>query len=166
VRGLAGGLAGGACAGLALEYLLPLQAVRAEGGIVPPVLIGLAISLTVALFVNVLADAWLEALPGADGAGRLYHLGKFRQPHEAVIGSDKKGAVFIWVRGAEPRHATITLTSAGASLRHLAGAGQTLVNGAAVWAHLLRDGDVLEIAGTRLRYRERRRAHLLAAAKP
>lgn len=160
-RGLCGGAIGGILAGLVLELLLPLQATHAASGILALLLIGLFIALLIALFVNVLADAWLEGLPGSKVDGQVYHLSKFLQPREAYFGSDKKGDVFIYVPDAEPRHATITLTPDGALLRHVASHGETRVDGLRINGRLLRDGEIFEIAHSRFRYRERRKAQLV-----
>lgn len=159
-RGFLGGGIGGVIAGATLEFLLPLQATRSGSSIIALILIGLFIALLIAVFVNVLSEGWLEGLPGSKVDGQIYHLSKFREPHEAILGSDKKGAVFIWVPDAQLRHASITLTAAGARLRHLAENGQTRVDGNPVKERLLRDGEVIEFGSARLKYRERRTTRL------
>jgi hypothetical protein len=159
-RGVLGGAVGGMVAGLFLEMFLPLRATHADSGILALVLIGLFIALLIALFVNVLSEAWLEGLSGSKLSGQVYHLSKFRAPHEAIVGSDKKGTVFIWVPGAQPRHAAITLTASGTRLRNLTEAGEVRVDGAPVRERVLRDGEVVEIGGVRLRYLERRKPGL------
>jgi hypothetical protein len=160
-RGVLGGLAGGGFAGVCLEALLAFPASSGDSGIVALVLIGLCITLMIGLFVNVLAEAWLEG-QGGKLSGQLYHLGKFTAGSEAVIGSEKKGTVFIWVADAAPRHAAIALTPAGARLRSLEGA-VLRVDGNPVREHLLRDGEVIEVGSARLLYRERRRTQWRSA---
>lgn len=155
-RGVVGGLTGGAVAGAVLEYLLRSQVTYAASGIVALIIIGLSIALFVSLFVNVLSEAWLEGLPGSKVDGHLFHLSKFHEPSEALLGSDQTGAVFIWIPEAQSRHAAVTLTANGARLRHVADKGETRVDGNPIRERLLRDGDVVEIANARLRYKERR----------
>ncbi|HZI18330.1 MAG TPA: hypothetical protein VEY09_07015 [Pyrinomonadaceae bacterium] len=157
-RGIAGGLAGGVVAGLALEALLSSQATYAASGIVALLLIGSSIAFFISLFVNVLADATLEGMPGSRFEGCTFHLGKFREPDEALLGSANDMKLFIWIPGAQQRHAAITLTSAGARLRHVAPGGETLVDGNPVRERVLRDGEVIEIARAQLKYREKRGA--------
>jgi hypothetical protein len=163
-RGILGGLAGGVVAGLALEALLSSQTTYAASGIVALLLIGGAIAFFISLFVNVLADATLEGMPGSRFEGCTFHLGKFREPEEALLGSDHNDkSLFIWVPGAQLRHAAITLTPTGARLRHVSPSGQTLVDGNPVRERMLRDGEVIEIARAQLKYKEKRGAATAAA---
>ncbi len=155
-RSAAGGLVGGITGGVAVEFFVHRQATHADSGIIALIFIGFFIALFVAMFVSMLADAWLEGLPGSKVHGQIYHLSKFQAPREAVLGSDKKGAVFIWIPDAQARHAAIALTAKGARLHNLVRASETRVNGHLVQQHLLRDGEVIEIGTVKLRYRERR----------
>jgi hypothetical protein len=161
-RGLAGGLVGGAAAGLLLEALLAFRGTHGSAGIVALMVIGACVTLLIALFVNVLSDAWLEGV-GPGNRGAIYHLGKFLAPHEAVIGSAKKASVFVWVADALERHAGLSLTPAGTRLRVLAPAARVLVNGSPVTECLLRSGDQIEVANARFRYHERRALALVGA---
>lgn len=155
-RGVAGGVMGGVLAGTFAELLLQQKAFYSDIAIIALILLGLSISLFVALFTNVLLDAWLEGLPGSKVAGQIYQLSKFRDPNEAILGASKTGAAFIWVPGAEERHAGIRLTSEGAVLRHIAKVKDTLVNGSPVSECLLRDRQEIELGSAKLLYRERR----------
>lgn len=161
-RGVAGGAMGGVIAGFGLEMLLPFGLVRSEVGVLALVLIGLSIAASIALFVNVLQEAWLEGQKGSKVSGQSYPLGKFREPSEAFLGSDRGGSIYIWIPDAQLRHASITLTPHGARLRHRAPTGTTLVGGTPVRERVLRDGEVIEIGRARLKYRERRTAALAA----
>lgn len=184
-RGVFGGVAGGALTGIVLELLLGGNAPAPNGALHAPavtvemaaaasksnnsailalLLLGFFIALSIALFVNILSDAWLEGQPGSKVQGYIYHLGKFREPLQAVIGSDKTKSVFIYIQEAQPEHAGITLTRRGAMLRHLAASGVTRVNGASVKERMLRDGEMIEIGNARLKYRERRRTTTAPAA--
>jgi hypothetical protein len=163
-RGVAGGVVGGLLAGLGLELLLPVGFVRSQLGVIALILIGLSIASFIALFVNVLQDAWLEGQDGSKVSGQSYPLDKFREPSEAYLGSDQYGSIYIWIPDAQPRHASITLTSHGTRLRHRAPLGATLVNGAPVRERILRDGEIIEIGQAKLKYRERQRTALAPAA--
>jgi uncharacterized protein YegL len=154
-RGIVGGLVGGLMAGTLLELLLESHVTYSDGAIIALILLGISISLFISIFVNVLSDAWLEGLPGSKIAGQIYQLSRFYEPNEAILGSDRKGQVFIWIPGAQERHTAITRTRKGARLRHAAKQGTTLVNGNAVSECMLKNGDVIQIESSRLRYRER-----------
>lgn len=154
-RGLTGGAAGGAVAGLILELLLGFRGTQAGAGIAALMAIGACVTLAIALFVNVLSDAWLEGT-GGSVVGTVVHLGKFVAPNEAVIGSDKKSAVFVYVPTAAERHAGLSLTPVGTRLRALQPGAALRVNGSPVVECLLRDGDRLEIGGAEFVYHERR----------
>jgi Mg-chelatase subunit ChlD len=157
-RSLAGGLAGGVFAGALLELMLERQSTYADSAIVALILLGLSISLSIALFVNVLTEVWLEGLPGSKMAGHVYQLSRFQEPNQAILGSDQKGAVYIWIPDAQPYHAAISLTRKGARLRHLAKIDETLVNGHPVQEAMLQDGDTIQIGSARLLFRQRRKA--------
>jgi hypothetical protein len=162
-RGAIGGVAGGLLAGFGLELLLPVEAVRSEIGVVALILIGLFIASFIALFVNILQDAWLEGQEGSKVAGQSYPLDKFREPSEAYLGSDQSGSVYIWIPDAQPRHASITLTPHGARIRHRAPLGTTTVGGTPVRERILRDGEIIEIGHSKLRYREKQKTALTPA---
>lgn len=165
-RGILGGAVGGVAAGFILEKLLAYSGSHADSGILALMVIGCSISLSIALFVNVLAEAWLEGQPGSKVGGYVFHLSKFRRGEKAVIGSDKRGSVFIWIPDAEPTHAEIAIQTEGAVLRHVASSGETRVNGVPISERLLRNGDMIEVARARLRYRERRELRSSTAIDP
>jgi hypothetical protein len=173
-RSVLGGVAGGAVAGALLELLLsdyvvgaPVRQAASAGGPPPPhsdsgiwalLLLGLFIAFFIALFVNLLSDARLEGQWGSKVHGHVYHLGKFRDPKQAVLGSDKTpNRIFIYIPDAQPFHAGVTLTPRGAVLRHLADSGVTRVNDSPVEEHLLSDGELVEVGSARLIYREGRK---------
>jgi hypothetical protein len=108
-------------------------------------------------FGSNLADSWLEGQPGSKASGQIFHLSKFTRGARAILGSDKKGSIFIWIPEAHPYHAEITLQKNRAVLRHIAGSGETRVNGVAIKKHILKNEDIIEIGNTKLKYRERRR---------
>jgi len=158
--GLLGGLSGGVAAGAVLEYLLSRESTHNISGILALVIIGFSIGFFISLIINVLSEAWLEGLSGSKVDGQVFFLSKFREPHEAYIGSDKKGSVFIWIPDAQPRHACITITATGTRIRHIADSGETCVDGSPIKERMLRDGDVIEIGHSQFRYREKRTSKL------
>ncbi|HEY1189673.1 MAG TPA: FHA domain-containing protein [Gemmata sp.] len=162
-RGLTGGAAGGAVAGLILELLLGFRGTQSGAGIAALMVIGACVTLAIALFVNVLSDAWLEGT-GGSAFGTVVHLGKFIAPNEAVLGSDKKSAVFVYVPTAQPRHAGLSLTPVGTRLRTLDPGAVVRVNGSPVSECLLHDGDRIEMSGAEFVYHERRGGTKKAAA--
>src|SRR6185503_17883389 len=119
-RGIIGGSVGGVAAGYLLELLLANDGSHAVSGILALMVIGCSISLSIALFVNSLTDAWLEGQRGSKVGGYVYYLSKFRRGEKAVLGSDKTGSVFILIPDAQPIHAEIAITEEGAVLRHVA----------------------------------------------
>jgi hypothetical protein len=158
-RALAGGVIGGLLAGGVLEMLVYAPGTKSYSGIVALISIGLAIALSISLFVNVLVDAWLEGDPKSKFRGP-YYLDKFRQPNEAVLGSGGAGKVYVYIPDAQPAHASITLTDTGALLRHISDKGQTYVSESPIREVILHDGDVIQVGGAKLKYRERRKAAL------
>lgn len=163
-RGVIGGTLGGAFAGYVLESLLPYESLHADSGVVALMAIGLFICLIISLFVNVLAEAWLEGQPGSRVSGHIFHLGKFRLGESAVLGSDKNGAVFIWLPDAQPLHADITLLATGARIRHIAESGQTIVNGSPTTERLLSNGDLITIGKAVFKYRQGKRLALSSSS--
>jgi hypothetical protein len=174
-----GGVFGGSAAGVLLEQMLsnpsnsfagrPVtlsgqsafsgHAGYSNSSIWALLLLGLFIAFFIALFVNVFADARLEGQPGSKVHDKVYYLDKFWEPRQAVLGSDKTPqTVFIYIPDAEPIHAGIMLTPRGALLQHLADKGVTLVGTMPVKERILRDGELIEIAGARLIYRERKQS--------
>ncbi len=155
-RGLAGGIVGGLIAGMVIEQLLRDPESYAQSGILALLLVGLAISLGAALFVNVLSEAWLVGLEGSKHEGNVYHLAKYRAPAEAILGSAKSKDVLVWIADAAPQHAAIALSRNGARIRALSEGWPTLVDGAPIQQLELRDGQEIEVGGARFRYRQKR----------
>lgn len=156
-RGLVGGGIGGLVAGFVLERLLASQNTYGASGIVALMFIGLFISLLIAVFVHILAEAWLEGLSGSKVSGNVYHLSKFRRGEKALLGGDKKHPLFILIPGAQPTHAEITMLSGGVMMRHVGKEGETRVNGSLISERMLKDGDIIQIGPARFKYRERKR---------
>ena len=165
-RGPLGGLTGGVLAGVILELLLEHRTTYSDAAILAMILLGLSISLCVALFVNVFTEAWLEGLPPTKVAGHIFHLSRYREPNEAILGSDTKAGMYIWIAGAQPRHAAITLLRSGARIRHIAREGETLVNGNPIAEHILKENDELRVGPARFRYRERNAAREAPSTGP
>jgi hypothetical protein len=152
-RGVLGGVLGGTVGGFVLEHCLDPTQHDSHVGTLAIALLGMCIIGLMTLFVQVLSDAWLEGLDGTKVAGHVYQLGKYRSPSRAMIGSAQSG-VLVWIPEAESEQATISLTDAGAELRCLAKSKPTIVEGGRVSSAILRDGDVIQIGNSRLRYRQ------------
>lgn len=154
-RGLAGGIVGGLVAGLVIEELLRDPESYGQTGILALLAIGLAISLSAALFVNVLSEAWLVGLEGSKHEGNVYHLAKYRAPAEAILGSAKSKDILVWIADAAPQHAAISLSRNGAQIRALSEGLPTFVEGTPIQQLELRDGQEIEVGGARFRYRQK-----------
>lgn len=157
-RGVTGGLLGGAFAGFLVEALVSRPSPHPDSAILALLLLGLSIPLAIALSVHIRAEAWLEGVSGPKIARQIYHLGKFSERDAAVLGSSDR--CFVWIRGAEPQHATLFIGTTGTVLQHTAGTGSTLVNGNPIREHWLKNGDQIEIADSVLAYRERAHGHV------
>lgn len=153
-RGVLGGLIGGAFGGLLLELFISPSQFESNWGILAIFVVGFSIMATLTIFVHLLSNACLEGLEGSKVAGQVYQLGKYRSPARAIIGSARKSGVLVWIPGADDQHASLTLTPTGTILRHVGSHGRTLVSGSPVSETTLREGDVIEICGCRLRYRQ------------
>ncbi|MFP5265374.1 MAG: FHA domain-containing protein [Blastocatellia bacterium] len=162
-HGLTGGMFGGLAAGAVLELLLVSDSTYHISGIMALIIIGASIAFAISAFVTLLSNARLEGLPNCKFEGRVFQLAKFRNPAKAILGSDKRGPVFICIPDAEPVHAEITLTDRGALIRHTAARGETRINGRPIREYTLRDNDVIEIAHSKFLYKENRSFALSSA---
>lgn len=154
-HGILGGILGGLAAGAILEFLLADVQLPDISGLAALITVGAAMAFSIALVLTMLANARLEALKGSPFSGHIFYLGRFRDPHEAILGSDKTKSVFIHIKDAERQHAAISLTEAGARIRHLADTGDTYVNGNLIREAILNDSDIITIGCMSLVYKER-----------
>jgi pSer/pThr/pTyr-binding forkhead associated (FHA) protein len=99
-----------------------------------------------------LRRAWVQVQSGRQ-EGRIYLLAHPR----CRLGLDERAEIGIFGDPAVARrHAEIESTPRGYVLRHLAGQGNTRVNGGTVAAErLLQDGDRIELGHTLLVFRHR-----------
>ena len=153
VYGLYGGGIGGFAGGFLFEWLRSTFSNRTEiSQAVGIVLLGAGLGLCLALVEQVLRRAWVQVQSGRQ-EGRIYLLAHPR----CRLGLDERAEIGIFGDPAVARrHAEIESTPRGYVLRHLAGQGNTRVNGGAVAAErLLSDGDRIELGHTLLVFRHR-----------
>jgi Inner membrane component of T3SS, cytoplasmic domain len=153
VYGLIGGGLGGFAGGFLFEWLRSTFSGRTHlSQAVGIVLLGAGLGLCLALVEQVLRRAWVQVQSGRQ-EGRIYLLARPR----CRLGLDERAEVGIF---GDPcvarRHAEIESTPRGYVLHHLAGPGNTRVNGGTVAAdRLLQDGDRIELGHTLLVFRHR-----------
>jgi Inner membrane component of T3SS, cytoplasmic domain len=153
VYGLYGGGLGGFAGGFLFEWLRSTFSDRTEiSQAVGIVLLGAGLGLCLALVEQVLRRAWVQVQSGRQ-EGRIYLLAHPR----CRLGLDERAEIGIFGDPAVARrHAEIELTPRGYVLHHLAGQGNTRVNGGTVAAErLLQDGDRIELGHTLLVFRHR-----------
>ena len=153
VYGLLGGGLGGFAGGFLFEWLRSTFSNRTEmSQAVGIVLLGAGLGLCLALVEQVLRRAWVQVQSGRQ-EGRIYLLAHPR----CRLGLDERAEIGIFGDPAVARrHAEIESTPRGYVLRHLAGQGNTRVNGGTVAAErLLQDGDRIELGHTLLVFRHR-----------
>ncbi len=114
--------------------------------------LGAGLGLGLALVEQALRRAWVVVLNGRQ-EGRAYLLGRGR----STLGLDERATVGLFGDPSVARsHAAIEAGPGGFTLVALDGAGATRVDGEAVnGSRALRDGDTIEVGGTRLVFRDR-----------
>ena len=151
--GLIGGGIGGSVGGWLFEALRQALGNRYDlGQGIGIVLLGGGLGLSLALVEQALRRVWVQVLSGRQ-EGRTYSLGR----GVSALGLDERAAVGLFGDPTVARsHAEITVEGAGITLRNLDPAGRTMVNGRAIiGAQPLQDGDMIELGGTRLLFRNR-----------
>lgn len=172
VKGFAGGVLGGIIgggiyelargSGVAQTASLKQQFVLA----ISLSILGGAIAASIAFVTVALKRAWLEVLDGKV-AGRIYDVTKYVDPQlgtykPGIIGSDEWRSN-IYLPGdhkVQPAHAKIGYANGAPYLSVFPAAqrkASTAVNGVNVTHWVLNDGDRLQIGGTQLRYKQKRR---------
>jgi hypothetical protein len=152
VFGLIGGGLGGFFGGWIFEAIRQAMGNSYNGQAVGIALLGGGLGLGLALVEQALRRAWVQVLNGRQ-EGRTYLLGRGK----SAIGLDERAAVGLFGDPSVARqHAEIEADSGGFSLRSLDPAGRTKLNGGPVTApQPLKDGDTIELGGTRLVFRNR-----------
>jgi hypothetical protein len=153
VFGLIGGGLGGFAGGFLFEWLRSTFSDRTDlSQAVGIVLLGVGLGLCLALVEQVLRRAWVQVQSGRQ-EGRIYLLARPR----CRLGLDERAEVGIFGDPAVARrHAEIESTPRGYVLHHLAGPGNTRVNGGTLATErLLQDGDRIELGHTLLVFRHR-----------
>jgi hypothetical protein len=128
--------------------------------------LGGAIGASIALVTVALKRAWIEVTDGKL-SGRIYDVTKYVDPQlgsqkPGIIGSDEWRAN-IYLPGdhkVQPVHAKIGFSNGAPYLSVFPAAqkrANTLVNGSPITSWTLKDGDRLQIGGTHLVYKQKRR---------
>ena len=172
IKGFAGGVLGGIIGGGFYELARGIGAAQGASlkqQIVLAVslsILGGAIGASIALVTVALKRAWIEVTDGKL-SGRIYDVTKYVDPQlgaqkPGIIGSDEWKAN-IYLPGdhkVQPVHAKIGYANGAPYLSVFPAAqkrASTLVNGSSITNWVLKDGDRLQIGGTRLIYKQKRR---------
>jgi hypothetical protein len=152
VFGLIGGGLGGFFGGWIFEAIRQAMGNSYNGQAVGIALLGGGLGLGLALVEQALRRAWVQVLNGRQ-EGRTYLLGRGK----SALGLDERAAVGLFGDPSVARqHAEIESTSEGFTFQSLDPAGRTRLNGGPVKApESLKDGDTIELGGTRLVFRNR-----------
>lgn len=172
VKGFSGGVLGGIIGGGLYEFARGFgvaQTASLKQQIILAVslsILGGAIGASIALVTVALKRAWVEILDGKF-AGRVYDVTKFVDPQlgsqkPGIIGSDEwRSNIYLPDDPkVQPAHARIGYANGAPYLRVFPAAqkrAETLVNGSRVNHSVLNDGDRLQIGGTMLVYKQKRR---------
>lgn len=151
--GLIGGGIGGLIGGWLFESLRQGMGNRYDlGQGIGIALLGAGLGLGLALVEQALRRAWVQVVNGRQ-EGRSYLLGR----GTSALGLDERAAVGLFGDPTVARqHAEIVGEAGGFTLRNVDAQGRTKLNGKAVAApEPLNDGDVIELGGTRLVFRNR-----------
>lgn len=166
--GVLGGIVGGGIYEVARGYGLAQTASLKQQIILAFSLsiLGGAVGASIALVTVMLKRAWIEVLDGKV-AGRIYDVTKYIDPQlgrykPGIIGSDEWRSN-IYLPGdykVQPAHAKIGYTNGGPCLTVYPAAQKTsvtMINGSEVTSCALHDGDRLQVGGTQLLYKQKRR---------
>ena len=153
VFGLIGGGLGGLIGGWLFEALRQSMGNRYDlGQGVGIALLGGGLGMGVAVVEQALRRSWVQVLNGRQ-EGRSYLLRR----GTSTFGLDERADVGLFGDPAVGRrHAEIMGGRSGFAIRNLDAAGRTRLNGTTVTADApLKDGDLIELGGTRLVFRHR-----------
>ena len=166
-NGAIGGFLGGAAGGAAFEILAQLNAVRiTQAAIFPGPMLrfigftvtGAAIGLFIGFVEELLKQAWIVKMSGA-GEGRQFILSK----PVSVIGRNELADVPVFGDSAiAPVHTAIRLENGRYVIEDQGAPVGTLVNSQLVQRTALKDGDIIQVGGTRLGFREKATASRFA----
>ena len=177
-NGAIGGFLGGGVGGAAFEILGRLNAVRLTQAAIFPgpmlrfigfTITGAAIGLFIGFVEELLKQAWIVKLSGA-GEGRQYILSK---PMSMVGRSEMADVPIFGDTSVAPAHAVLRMENGRYVIEDQGSPAGTLVNGQPMQRTVLKDGDIIQLGGTRLGFREKATASRFAppvdlreAAKP
>lgn len=164
LKGAAGGWVGGFAGGISFDMFGALSG----GGLVPRLagfaLIGLLIGLSIGLVQELTKAAWL-AVEAGRLRGRQFRL----DAPTVMIGRAEENPVGLFGdSGVMPRHAVIERRGDGYTLKNLAVAAGTFINGQRAESANLREGDRIAMGGYELSFHLRAGAHAtpIAARRP
>jgi hypothetical protein len=152
VNGLVGALVGGFLGGFVFDYVAEWFGNSGMAGRIAALgITGLMTGLAIGLVENIRKEFWLEIMSGGMAGKQfiLYH-------DRTIVGSAPDCHVTLIKDSAiAQRHMTLARTSRGLELQTLSASNDTLVNGSPVHQTQLRDGDVLQVGTTLLRFGEK-----------
>jgi pSer/pThr/pTyr-binding forkhead associated (FHA) protein len=157
VKGGIGGLAGGFIGGLLFDPISMIGGGGLSSRLIGLCVLGLAIGLAIGLVQELTKNAWLVVEAGRL-AGRQFRLEK----STVTVGRAEENAVGLFGDPhVQARHALLTRQSDGWSIKSIAIASGTTVNGKVVETAPLHDGDRIGIGDYVLRFNLRQEARAL-----
>jgi Inner membrane component of T3SS, cytoplasmic domain len=151
LNGAIGGAVGGFVGGFLFDYFSSDSGSGVFPRLVALLVTGLLIGGSMGLIETARREHWLEILSGGM-AGKQFIL--YNQ--QTTIGADAGCQVTLIKDPAiAPRHALLTRSASGLTVRSVDPASPALVNGQPVHEHLLADSDMLQLGLSMLRYRSK-----------
>jgi hypothetical protein len=151
LNGAVGGFIGGFVGGFLFDYIASGTSSGVLPRLVALLVIGLLIGGSMGLIETARREHWLEILSGGM-AGKQFIL----YNEQTTIGADAGCQVTLIKDPAiAPRHAVLTRSAKGLTVRSVDPASPPLVNGQPVHEHLLADSDMLQLGHSMLRYRSK-----------
>ncbi len=147
LNGVLGGLIGGFAGGALFDFFTSGPAARVVGLAIT----GLAIGLAIGLVEVARRQNWLEILSGGM-AGKQFIL----YSDKTAVGSSPNNEITL-IKDPQiaPTHMYLVSAGNGLSVETANASYPTLVNGAPVAKQQLRDGDIVQLGSTMLRYRDK-----------
>jgi len=151
INGLLGGLIGGTIGGLLFDLIGFVFMVGIVSRAVAIALLGLFTGLAIGLVQEIRKEAWLKAIKG-ETAGKEYII----HSEKTTIGSaPKNDIVLIKDPGVSVYHAVINVENSAYHISDLQNTGGVWVNDRQIAKQRLRNGDIIQIGGHRLKYFEK-----------
>lgn len=166
-NGAIGGFLGGAAGGAAFEVLGQLNSFRLTQALIYPgwmlrfvglTITGASIGLFIGFVEELLKQAWIVKLSGA-GEGRQFIISK---PVSTLGRSELADVPVFGDSSVAPLHAVLRLQDGRYAIEDQGAPAGVIVNGQPVNAVVLKDGDIIQVGGTRLGFREKATARRFA----